>query len=167
MAVNLPWTTIKEDVLKVAEILNDFINTNEEKDVNWVIRDEQGNVIDFVIPNFKKWLNTELKNVVKIDSNLITDNAELVLDNLNIIDTSSKDITVTLPTNIEDGAKLVIMDGRYNAENHPVTVSVGDSKINGETNDLICDVNGFYVGLIYDAAEGSWFTYNVTKLATN
>jgi len=166
MAVQLPWDTITEDVLKVAEVLNDFISTTESKDVNWVIRDENGNVINITTPNFKKWLETNLKNIVSVDTNVITDDSELVLENINIVDTSSKDITLTLPTSPKDKSKIIIVDGRYNAENHPVTVSVGDSKINDEQNDLVCDVNGFYVGLIYDSNAGSWYIYNVTKLAS-
>jgi len=115
--------------------------------------------------------NTENKNVWGrlIGGELtmyVSDDIEITPGVQYFVDTSTKDITLTLPTNPEDKSKIIIADSKYNAENHPVTVLVGDSKINGEQNDLVCDVNGFYVGLIYDSNNGSWYIYNVTKLAS-
>ena len=76
-------------------------------------------------------------------------------------ETIDKSFTVKLPSNPKDGDIIYLMDGSYNAQNNPITIDRNGKQINGKSENLICDVNGFYVVMRYDNNKGSWFMANV------
>jgi hypothetical protein len=52
MALN--WEVINENVLNLAFVMNDILDTVDPKDVSWVMKDDNGNVIDTTVPNLAK-----------------------------------------------------------------------------------------------------------------
>jgi len=50
----LPWEIISENVLNISKVLNDLMDTVDEKDVEWVQKDENGNISTVNIPNLSK-----------------------------------------------------------------------------------------------------------------
>ena len=93
----------------------------------------------------------------------VSDDAEVVPGTQYFVDTSSKSINLTLPAKPNHNDTVMIGDGRNNAQNNPVNVLRNGKLINDKDEDLICDVNSFYVILRYDQ-NGSWY---VTNAVTN
>jgi len=50
----LPWEVITENVINVSEVLNDLLDMETPKDVSWVVKDEEGNIIEVNVPNVAK-----------------------------------------------------------------------------------------------------------------
>jgi len=96
-------------------------------------------------------------NTVNIDSD-----SNVYTNKLYIVDTSSAALTVTLPSSPAAGEMLWIADGNNNAQNNNVTVARNGNKINDDDDDLTCDVNGFFIGLVYNA-NGSWYVTNANS----
>jgi len=63
----LPWELISENVLNVSQVLNDFLNMNVEKDVTWVVKNEDGSVTNVTVPNLAKAINAVKDNAVSED----------------------------------------------------------------------------------------------------
>jgi len=93
----------------------------------------------------------------------VNSNITLNVNTKYYVDTTIDNITLSLPDSADDNDKIIIADARHNATNKPVTVECGTYNINGASSNLICDVSGFSVGLIYDSADNSWYTYNAVK----
>jgi len=93
----------------------------------------------------------------------VTDDMDINTGVQYFVDTSTKSINLTLPANPNHNDTVMIGDGRNNAQNNPVNVLRNGKLINDKDEDLICDVNSFYVILRYDQ-NGSWY---VTNAITN
>jgi len=50
----LPWNIISENVLNVAKVLDDLLNTSESKDVDWITKKEDGTIESRAVPNLAK-----------------------------------------------------------------------------------------------------------------
>jgi len=50
----LPWEIISENVLNVAKILDDLLDTSNSKDVDWIVKNEDGTVDSKIVPNLAK-----------------------------------------------------------------------------------------------------------------
>jgi len=111
--------------------------------------------------------NTENKNVwgrisggeLVID---VSDDIEITPGVQYFVDTSTKSINLTLPAEPNHNDTVVIADGRNNAQNNPANVLRNGKLINDKDENLICDVNSFYVILRYDQ-NGSWYVTNAIK----
>ena len=141
----------KEDVNKII----DNLKTSYNKKIT-TINDNVSNLSTDV---------TELKSKMNKVNNLltpelITDNASLVSGKEYTVDTSIKAITVTLPDNPNDNDVIYLFDGAYNAQNNNITVQRNGKNINGKNEDLICDVNGFYIILRFDGNKNGWYVAN-------
>ena len=125
-------------------------------------------------------LTAEVSNLGnKLESEITTANSKVneVEDSLNILvikneatldvsrryaaETINSSYTVKLPNNPIDGNTIYLMDGSYNAQNNPITVDRNGKQINGKEDNLICDVNGFYIVMRYNGTKGSWYMANV------
>jgi len=93
----------------------------------------------------------------------VNSNTKLNSNTKYFVDTTVDNIVLSLPDTVDDSDKIIIIDARHNADNKPVTVECGNYKINDNANNLICDVSGFSVGLIYDSNNNTWYTYNTVK----
>ena len=95
-----------------------------------------------------------------IEKVLVDSDTNVEKDKLYIVNTSTNEITLTLPASPADGDLLWIADGRNNAQNHPATVNRNGKKINENEEDLICDVNSFYIALVFNSSADSWYVIN-------
>jgi len=50
----LDWRIISENVINISQLLADFLDTKNPKDVEWVYLDEDGNINSFYLPNLAK-----------------------------------------------------------------------------------------------------------------
>jgi len=50
----LPWDIIAENILNLARVMNDILDTVNPKDVSWVAKDDAGNIYDITQPNLAK-----------------------------------------------------------------------------------------------------------------
>ena len=94
--------------------------------------------------------------VVNTSSNYTARSNDLI-----VVDTSGATLpegstayTITLPSSPKNGDIVLIMDGSGNAQNRPVLVDGVSSNIDGQADDLTCDVNYFDIKLTYN--NGNW-----------
>jgi len=90
----------------------------------------------------------------------VTDDITLETGYQYVVDTSTKSINLTLPATPSDNDLIIMSDGRNNAQNQPVNVLHNGININDTADDLVCDINGFYVQLVYNATANSWYVIN-------
>lgn len=86
----------------------------------------------------------------------VTSNTTLVADSRTIADTSSGVFTVTLPASPTTGTYLQIADGA-NWNTNPLTVARNGSTIEGIADDLILDIQGAIIELVYDGTTWEAF----------
>ncbi len=65
-------------------------------------------------------------------------------------------LTVTLPANPEDGSMVFLVDGAGNAQDRSVLVTRNGNKIDGENDDITCDVNYFDIRLVFNSTSNNW-----------
>ena len=148
------------DTSKISELLSSYYN-----------KEDVDNIIDNLRTYYASKLATintsvtELKNeMTKVNKllvpELISDNTLLESGKEYTADTSVKAFTVTLPGNPNDNDVIYLFDGAYNAQNNNITVQRNGKTINGKDEDLICDVNGFYIILRFDGNKNGWYVAN-------
>ncbi len=93
----------------------------------------------------------EDRNVVKIITNYTASPFDIVLT-----DSSSAQLTVTLPASPDRGDKVKIIDARGVASTHSVIIARNGNNINGNTDDIIMDVNFSCVTMTYDDSGNGW-----------
>jgi len=121
--------------------------------------DSSGNVMR--IYDGSVWTDiTEEKNA-GINKTFIDSNTNVEVDRWYVIDTSNDAITITLPGSPNDQDSLRLADGHNNAQNNNVTVDPNGNKLNDSSGNLVCDVNGFYITLVYNNDAGSWYAINL------
>lgn len=74
------------------------------------------------------------------------------------IDTSKKQITLTLPSTPDEFARIEVFDYSGNAYTNPFTIDAGSKKINDVASKYVIDNNHGGIGLIY--IDGNWHTYS-------
>jgi len=106
------------------------------------------------------WKDVNEGNNAGINKAFASDDSDVEADKWYFVDTSSKSITLTLPSDPDNYDTLRVSDRTNNAQNNAVTIDRNGNKINDSDDDLTCDVNGFYVTLTYDSDTGSWYVIN-------
>ena len=74
----------------------------------------------------------------------------------NIVDTSSVAITLTLPLNPNFGDEVRIIDGTGNASTNNITINRNTNNIQGQSTDLVIDIDRAGIGLVYYNATNGW-----------
>jgi len=74
-----------------------------------------------------------------------------------LADTSGGSFTVTLPATPSTGAQVVVADAGSNWGTNNLTVGRNGSTIGGLAQDLVCDISGVSVQLVYDGT--TWEVY--------
>jgi hypothetical protein len=74
----------------------------------------------------------------------------------NIVDTSSVAITLTLPLNPNFGDEVRIVDGTGNASTNNITINRNTNNIQGQSTDLVIDIDRAGIGLVYYNATNGW-----------
>lgn len=132
---------------------NNVILGNGTSAVQFVAPGTSGNVLT---SNGTTWSSAVLPAggltyVVKT-SNYTTQDKEGVL-----ADTSGGAFTVTLPATPATGAQVVVADSGSNWGTNNLTVGRNGSTIGGLAQDLVCDITGASVQLVYDGS--TWEVY--------
>ena len=86
----------------------------------------------------------------------ITDSGSIVAGSKNIIDTSVKPITLTLPASPSLGDEIKIIDGTGNAATNNITINMNGENIEGITDNLLLDVNRSSITLLYYNTAQGW-----------
>ena len=152
---------VNDNITKVSdEIKNVQGDTNKLKDLLSKVYNKDD--VDNIINGLKNAVEVRIKEVESsLNIIVIKDEATLEVNRRYAAESSDKSYTVKLPAEPKDGDTIYLMDGSYNAQNNPITVDRNGKQINGKEDNLICDVNGFYVVMRYDNGKGSWFMANV------
>ena len=74
----------------------------------------------------------------------------------NIVDTSSVAITLTLPLNPNFGDEVRVIDGTGNASTNNITINRNTNNIQGQSTDLVIDIDRAGIGLVYYNATNGW-----------
>jgi len=91
----------------------------------------------------------------------VDDDADVTIPSRTFVDTSDKEITLTLPSDPNDEDLVFVGDGKNNAQDKPVTIKPNGKNINDKSDDLTADVNGFYIGLVFKT--DSWYVLNTNS----
>ncbi len=156
----LPWEVISENVLNVASILNDLLDTSNEKNVDWITINPDGTVDAKKVPNLARLVTKVVNDVGAGYPKRIPNDGDVLSPNVIYITKDDAEKTYKLPNDLTEDAMVIVMDGEYNAQNYPQTIDGNGKKIN-DGDKLVCDVNGFYVVLLYSATNDNWYTVNV------
>jgi len=120
--------------------------------------------LDTGLTQVKNSINSVNNKAIKVEDSLIPivvdKNVTAVPGSRYTVDSLKDTFKLTLPNNPSDKDMIYVMDGNYNAQNNPVTITGNGKKINGKNEDLTCDVNGFYIVIRYSANNGSWYVAN-------
>ena len=73
-----------------------------------------------------------------------------------IVNSTSSAITITLPANPTFGDEISIIDGSSNASNNNITVDRNTRNIDGESEDMILDVDGAAFNIVYYNPTRGW-----------
>ena len=79
----------------------------------------------------------------------------------NMVFTANGAITVTLPAAPSSGDRIRIVDADYGSAGTNITIGRNAKKINNIADDLLLDINGAAVELVYNTAAGNWQILNV------
>jgi hypothetical protein len=75
------------------------------------------------------------------------------------IDTTSSNITVTLPSTVASGSLIQLVDYAQTWALKPVTVYANGLKINGNTSNVLLNYNSQSVGIVYVDSTKGWVGY--------
>tara|TARA_B100000497_G_C7667259_1_gene402358 strand:+ start:711 stop:1403 length:693 start_codon:yes stop_codon:yes gene_type:complete len=73
-----------------------------------------------------------------------------------IVNSTSSAITITLPANPTFGDEISIIDGSSNAATNNITVDRNTRNIDGDSSDMILDVNGAAFNIVYYNPTRGW-----------
>jgi len=73
-----------------------------------------------------------------------------------LIDASGNDVTLTLPVSPSEGDIVGVCDYTDSAETNTITIARNGNKIESESEDLIIDINGSGITLVYSDATIGW-----------
>ena len=91
----------------------------------------------------------------------ITANTAAVAGYRYIVDTSSANITITLPSTATLGDEVMIIDGTGNASTHEITVGRNGGKIQGDASDMTVTTDRAAFTLVYYNSTQGWLLTNV------
>lgn len=97
--------------------------------------------------------------VMYLDSDYtVTENNTLyVLDTAGAtLPINTVNFTVTLPATPENNDILRFVDGNGNSQDVPVLIDRNGNTIDGQADDLTCDVNYFDIKLIFNSTTNNW-----------
>ena len=57
------WEYINENVVNLSKVLQDYLDLDIEKDVNWILRDDNGGIVQITKPNMAKIINTAISSL--------------------------------------------------------------------------------------------------------
>ena len=57
------WEYINENVVNLSKVLQDYLDINIEKDVNWIQRTDEGGIVQITKPNIAKIINTAISSL--------------------------------------------------------------------------------------------------------
>jgi hypothetical protein len=78
-----------------------------------------------------------------------------------IVDTSSANLTITLPSSGTLGDEIMIIDGTGNASTHAITVDKNGGKIAGVASNMTVTTNRAAFTLVYYNSTQGWILTNV------
>ena len=151
---------VSDAVLNNNKILNDYM-AGDAGDVTFDYKDENGDKQSVTVPNIAKLEETILSSGTTVT--MLSDDATITIGGFYLAYTKDKSITVTLDTDVVDGAMMIVMDRHNNAQNNPTTISGNGKKINDKDEDLTCDVNGYYCVVMYDKGADAWYLTNTNN----
>jgi hypothetical protein len=86
----------------------------------------------------------------------ISSNTNAVKDNGYLIDASGGNVTLTLPATPSEGDSVGVCDAMNSATTNVITVGRNGNNIEGAASDLVIDVNGSGMTLVYVDATRGW-----------
>jgi len=99
--------------------------------------------------------NLSFGNVASYTYSSISGNTSLVASTRYIVDTSTANITLTLPSSPTFGDEIGIIDGTGNASTHAITIARNSSNIQGAASDMTVTTDrAAFVLVYYNAAQG-------------
>ena len=87
---------------------------------------------------------------------IITSNYTAVDFDRLLVDCSSASVTITLPSSPSTGESVVISDFTFSSQDNNITINRNGSNILADTENLILDVNGATVELVYSNSTVGW-----------
>jgi len=93
---------------------------------------------------------------------VITTSTDLTTEStyVQIVNSPSASITVTLPATPIDGQVFRIKDGGNNAVNFPITIAPNGNLIDNAENNATLNTDGGALELVYNNELGSWFVFS-------
>ena len=91
----------------------------------------------------------------------VTANTTATANTSYIIDTSTSNITLTLPSSPSIGARVEIIDGVGNASIHGITIGRNGEKIQGSASDMTVTTNRSAFTLVYYNAAQGWILTSI------
>lgn len=94
-----------------------------------------------------------------IKTSFVTSNTILVRHSYQLIATKAainSSIDITLPNAPMDGDTVVLFDATGEGQDRLAVIKRNGKTIDGEADDLTCDVNYYDIKLAYDATDSNW-----------
>ena len=63
----LDWVKINTNVVNISKVLNNLVNTTEEMNVEWIVYDQDGNIIQVNIPNLASIIAEIKDNAISVN----------------------------------------------------------------------------------------------------
>ena len=83
------------------------------------------------------------------------------------VDTEANQVTLTLPASPQQGDIIRVIDYNGFANTNPITINPNGLNINGQTSNLVLDVNRTSVFLVYSDLLQGWEIFDSNKSNTN
>jgi hypothetical protein len=91
----------------------------------------------------------------------VTANTTMVASTKYIVNTTSANITLTLPSTGTLGDEISVIDGTGNASTHAITIARNGGKIQGDASDMTVTTNRAAFTLVYYNSNQGWLLTNV------
>jgi hypothetical protein len=108
--------------------------------------------------NGSSWVNATIPGVSYID---VVANYSLAAGTKYIVNTSSANLTLTLPSSGTLGDEISILDGTGNASTHAITVARNGGNIQGLASDMTVSTDRAAFTLVYYNSTQGWILTNV------
>jgi len=108
--------------------------------------------------NGSSWVNATIPGVSYVD---VVANYSLVAGTKYIVNTSSANLTLTLPSSGTLGEEISIIDGTGNASTHAITVARNGGNIQGLASDMTVSTDRAAFTLVYYNSTQGWILTNV------